>query len=59
MSLSITNLFANPSQVTFSNKSIMLKVKNDGYPIGETNSGARIYVLPQLSKEELEKVSIE
>ena len=58
MKLAIVNVFANPSQVTFSNASITLNVKNQGYPIGETSSGARIFVFPPLSKEELDKVSV-
>ena len=44
--------------MTFSNASITLNVKNQGYPIGETSSGARIFVFPPLSKEELDKVSV-
>ena len=58
MTLSIKNIFANPSQVTFSNASIMLNVKNEGFAIGETGSGSRIYVDPPLSKEELKNVGI-
>lgn len=58
MQLLLTNVFSNPKQVTFSNTSIRLSISNEGYAIGESDPGMKIFIDPPLSKEELEDVSV-